>query len=51
MALQQSGNVKYTGWLLQVPCSKYDGYKVDDLQQQAKAMEAELHEWQHNVKR
>ena len=49
MALQQFGNVKYTGWLLQVPCSKNEEI-VDVLQQQAKAMEAELHEWQYNVK-
>ena len=47
--LQQVGNVKYTGWLLQVPCST-DREIVHTLQQQAKDMEAELHEWREKVK-
>ncbi len=53
--LQQVGNVKYTGWILQVPChiNKQDPSNADiisDLQDQAKIMEDELSEWKEMVK-
>ena len=50
ITLQQVGNVKYSGWVLQVPCST-DKAIVNLLQQQAKDMEIELHEWRDQVKR
>ncbi len=46
--LQQSGNVKYTGWILQLPCSK-DERIIDTLQHQAKKMELELLGWKKVV--
>lgn len=50
LTLQQVGNVKYTGWLLQVPCSA-DRKIIDQLQAQAKRMEDELCAWQQMVRR
>ena len=47
-SLQQSGNVKYIGWILQVPCSESES-TITALQAQAKAMEAELAEWKEEV--
>ena len=46
--LQQVGNVKYTGWILQVPCSR-NGAIIDSLQGQAKKMERELKDWKETV--
>ena len=46
LALQKKGNVKYTGWALTFPC-KVD--MVDTLQQQAKDMEEELRQWEHEI--
>ncbi len=53
--LQQVGNVKYTGWILKVPChiNPQDPSNADiisDLQDQAKIMEDELSEWKKMVK-
>ncbi len=53
--LQQVGNVKYTGWILQVPChiNAQDPSNADiisDLRDQAKEMEDELSEWKKMVK-
>ena len=47
--LQQVGNVKYTGWLLQIPCSPKEDL-ITALQGQAKIMEDELYEWKDLVK-
>ena len=49
LALQQAGNVKYTGWVLSVPC-QYAKDGVDKLQAQAKKMEIELQKWENEVK-
>ena len=49
LTLQQVGNVKYTGWVLQVPCSTNRAI-IDELQRQAKQMEEELQEWKITVK-
>lgn len=49
LALQQAGNVKYMGWILQVPCSA-DPNLVGMLQKKAKEMEDELAEWKETVK-
>lgn len=46
--LQQVGNVKYTGWILQVPCS-VDSAIINSLQNQAKKMEVELDNWKDSV--
>lgn len=46
--LQQVGNVKYTGWVLQVPCCR-NGAVIDSLQGQAKKMERELMNWKETV--
>lgn len=46
--LQQVGNVKYTGWILLVPCSRNEAI-IDSLQGQAKIMERELMEWKETV--
>ena len=46
--LQQVGNVKYTGWILQVPCS-HEIEIIDSLQNQAKKMEVELDNWKDSV--
>ena len=46
--LQQFGNVRYTGWTLQVPCSTSEAI-VDSLQNQAKKMERELSDWKKTV--
>ncbi len=53
--LQQVGNVKYTGWILQVPChinpqDPNDTSIISELQDQAKIMENELSEWKEMVK-
>ncbi len=53
--LQQVGNVKYTGWILQVPChinpqDPSDTNIISDLRDQAKEMEDELSEWKEMVK-
>ena len=50
LALQQAGNVKYTGWVLLVPC-QYAKDGVNKLQEQAKIMEDELQTWENEVKR
>ncbi len=47
IALQQAGNVKYSGWCLKFPC-KVD--MVDELQQQARIMEGELKDWKKTVR-
>lgn len=46
--LQQVGNVKYTGWILQVPCS-VESAIINSLQNQAKKMEIELDTWKDSV--
>ncbi len=48
IALQQAGNIKYTGWVLQLQCKVN---MVPDLQSLAKEMELELCEWIDSVKR
>ncbi len=53
--LQQVGNVKYTGWILQVPChinprDPSDTNIISDLRDQAKIMEDELSDWKKMVK-
>lgn len=48
IALQQVGNVKYTGWILQVPCSRNEEI-ISALQKQASTMEKELSEWKETV--
>lgn len=48
MSLQQVGNVKYTGWVLLVPCSSNDGI-INALQLQARIMEEELQVWKETV--
>lgn len=47
-SLQQVGNVKYTGWVLQVPCST-DENIISSLQLCARTMERELKEWKETV--
>ena len=47
ISLQQVGNVKYTGWRLQVPCGL--DHVVPSLQDQAKLMESELRNWEAEV--
>ena len=49
IALQQAGNVKYIGWLLQVPCSKNTDI-IKSLKDYAKVMEHELEMWKDKVK-
>ena len=49
LTLQQVGNVKYTGWVLQVRCST-KRQLIDQLQLQASNMEKELSNWKDNVK-
>lgn len=49
ITLQQVGNVKYTGWVLLVPCSTKRKV-IDDLQKRAKLMEVELFNWRRSVK-
>ena len=46
LALQQKGNVKYTGWILNFHCKVE---MVNKLQQQAKHMEEELQIWEEEV--
>ena len=48
ITLQQAGNVKYIGWIYQVPCSSSDEI-ISRLQAQAQVMEKELSEWNDNV--
>ena len=51
--LQKFGNVKYIGWILQVPCSadsKFQNEVVRQLQVQAREMETELFNWKEKVK-
>ena len=51
--LQKFGNVKYTGWILQVPCSadsEFQNEVVHQLQIQAREMETELSDWKDMVK-
>ncbi len=53
--LQQVGNVKYTGWILKVPChinpqDPSDTNIISDLRDQAKIMEDELSDWKKMVK-
>ena len=47
ISLQRVGNVKYTGWRLQVPCGL--STVVPMLQDQAKKMEHELTSWEDEV--
>lgn len=47
--LQQVGNVRYTGWVLQIPCSARQEL-ITVLQGQAKTMEDELYVWKELVK-
>lgn len=49
VTLQQVGNVKYTGWTLQVPCST-NRLIITELQEQAKKMEDELCQWKDKVR-
>ena len=49
LTLQQVGNVKYTGWILQIPCSTNRGL-ITVLQQQAKYMEDEYRQWKETVR-
>lgn len=49
ITLQQVGNVKYIGWILQVPCTSRPEI-IQSLQDQAKCMEDELCEWKRTVK-
>ena len=49
LCLQQVGNVQYTGWLLQVPCTP-NREVVNALQELATNMELELEKWNENVK-
>ena len=49
LTLQQAGNVNYTGWMLQVPCST-DAQLVSVLQAKAKEMEKELTQWKQTMK-
>ncbi len=46
IALQQAGNVKYSGWRMEFSC-RVD--MVNELQQQARKMEEELEEWETTV--
>ena len=48
IALQQVGNVTYTGWIFQVPCSRIEEI-VTALQQKANAMEKEFSQWKRLV--
>ena len=51
--LQKFGNVKYIGWILQVPCSadsEFQNEVVCHLQAQAREMETELSDWKEKVK-
>ncbi len=48
LTLQQVGNVNYTGWALQVPCST-DRQLINQLQSQASDMENELSMWKKDV--
>ncbi len=48
LSLQQAGNVKYTGWILQVPCSTSEQI-ISTLRSQARTMEEELVEWNKTV--
>ena len=48
LSLQQVGNVKYTGWRLQVPC-ELDHNVISVLQDKAKEMEHELILWKEEV--
>ncbi len=48
IALQQAGNVKYSGWRMEFPCQVH---MVDELQQQARKMEKELKEWETTVRK
>ena len=50
LKLQLVGNVKYTGWTLQVPCSP-NREIIGKLQEQAKEMENELQQWKELVTR
>jgi hypothetical protein len=49
IALQQVGNVKYMGWILQVPCMGDLNAIISKLQSQAKVMEHELTSWKGEV--
>lgn len=49
LSLQEIGNVNYTGWRLQVPCSK-NRPLITQLQAQAQIMEDELKKWKEMVK-
>lgn len=46
--LQQSGNVKYTGWILKIPCSK-DNSIIGILRNQIKKMQIEFTRWKNMV--
>ena len=49
LTLQQVGNVRYTGWVLQVPCSE-DRKIIEELNGLAREMEDELLNWKEKVK-
>ena len=49
ISLQQVGNVKYMGWILQVPCMGDLNVTISKLQSQAKIMEHELTSWKEEV--
>lgn len=49
LTLQQVGNVNYTGWILQVPCST-NRQIITELQNLAKIMEEQLRQWKLKVK-
>lgn len=49
ISLQQVGNVKYIGWIFQVPCTMSPDI-VQVLQEQAKFMEDEFCKWKNTVK-
>ena len=48
LLLQQAGNVRYTRWMYQAPCSTDEGI-ISTLQSQAKRMEEELRQWKKTV--
>lgn len=49
ISLQQAGNIKYIGWILQLPCTTRPEI-IQILQEHAKCMEDELYEWKSTVK-
>lgn len=48
LSLQQAGNIKYIGWVYQIPCSTKEDF-LSPLQSQARRMEDELRDWKKAV--